>query len=89
MEIAKDMLEELEKEGIKEVEDLAGFNKETWKQVVDNLKCLGGWMKNQDSRADKNHATVPKTLYLFSAKIQKKLLKASEMMKYYKTVGYL
>eukprot|EP00957_Ditylum_brightwellii_P162985 12410664-Ditylum_brightwellii.AAC.1 len=61
--------------------------KETWKQVLDNLKHPGGRMKNPDNRADKNHARVSQTLYLFGAKMQKRLLKASELMRYYKTVG--
>eukprot|EP00957_Ditylum_brightwellii_P165873 12628757-Ditylum_brightwellii.AAC.1 len=57
MEVAKEMLEELRKEGIKDAEDLTKFMKGTWKQVADNLKCLGGWMKNPDKEANKNHAT--------------------------------
>eukprot|EP00957_Ditylum_brightwellii_P039586 2994630-Ditylum_brightwellii.AAC.1 len=65
MEVGKETLEELGKEGIKEVKDLAEFNKKIWKQVADNMKHPGGQMKNLDGRADKNHATVPQTLYLF------------------------
>eukprot|EP00957_Ditylum_brightwellii_P095996 7314089-Ditylum_brightwellii.AAC.1 len=68
MEAAKEMLGELRKEGIKEAEDFAKFTKETWKQVVDNLKHLGGWMKNPDKDANKSHATVPQTPYLFGTK---------------------
>eukprot|EP00957_Ditylum_brightwellii_P039381 2978701-Ditylum_brightwellii.AAC.1 len=87
MEVVKDTMEELGKEGIKEVKDLAEFTKETWKQVVDNLKCLGGQIKNPDIQANKNHVTVPQTLYLFGAKTQKILLEASKPMRYYETVG--
>eukprot|EP00957_Ditylum_brightwellii_P016851 1270531-Ditylum_brightwellii.AAC.1 len=47
MEVAKETLEEVGKEGIKGV---------IWKQVADNLKRLGGRMKNPGSGADKNHA---------------------------------
>eukprot|EP00957_Ditylum_brightwellii_P043238 3276630-Ditylum_brightwellii.AAC.1 len=46
MEVVKEALVQLGKEGIKEVEDLAEFNKDIWKQVAENLKRLGGWMKN-------------------------------------------
>eukprot|EP00957_Ditylum_brightwellii_P018757 1410149-Ditylum_brightwellii.AAC.1 len=82
------MMEELGKEGIKEVEDLVEFAKKTWKQVADNLKHPGGQIKNLDSRANKNHVMVPQTPYLFGAKTQKRLLKASKLMRYYKTVGH-
>eukprot|EP00957_Ditylum_brightwellii_P135443 10327325-Ditylum_brightwellii.AAC.1 len=61
MEVTKDTMEELGKGGIKEVKDLAEFTKETWKLVADNLKCLGGWMKNPDIGANKSHAMVPQT----------------------------
>eukprot|EP00957_Ditylum_brightwellii_P048435 3675702-Ditylum_brightwellii.AAC.1 len=87
MEIAKKTLEELRKEGIKETEDLAEFMKETWNQIADNLKHMGGQMKNPDKDANKNHGTVPQTLYLFRTKKQKRLLKASKLMKYYEMVG--
>eukprot|EP00957_Ditylum_brightwellii_P154830 11783993-Ditylum_brightwellii.AAC.1 len=56
MEVVKNVIEELGGKGIKEVKDLAKFKREMWKQVADNLKCLGGQMKNPDIGADKNHA---------------------------------
>eukprot|EP00957_Ditylum_brightwellii_P007074 536115-Ditylum_brightwellii.AAC.1 len=70
MEIAKVTLKELEEEGIKE--------------VADNLKRPGGRMKNPDSRADKNHATIPQTLLLFGTRTQKRLFKAYKLMRNYK-----
>eukprot|EP00957_Ditylum_brightwellii_P091758 6987235-Ditylum_brightwellii.AAC.1 len=87
MEVTKETLEELKKEGIKDAEDLAEFTKEMWKQVAGNLKHLGGWMKNPDKEANKNHAAVPQTVFLFGAKMQKRLLEASKLMRYYKMVG--
>eukprot|EP00957_Ditylum_brightwellii_P106869 8152761-Ditylum_brightwellii.AAC.1 len=57
-----------------------------WKQVVDNLKRPGGWMKNLDKDSLKD-STVPQTLCIFRAKMQKRLLKASELMRFYETVG--
>eukprot|EP00957_Ditylum_brightwellii_P105499 8042507-Ditylum_brightwellii.AAC.1 len=59
-----------------------------WKQVADNLKHPGGRMKNPDKDADKNHAAVPQTPYLFGAEMQKRLLEASELMRYYKIVEH-
>eukprot|EP00957_Ditylum_brightwellii_P138576 10562471-Ditylum_brightwellii.AAC.1 len=87
MEVAKEILEELRKEGINKAEDLAKFTKEMWKQVADNLKHPGGWMKNPDKDAEKNHATVPQTPYLFGVKAQKRLLEVSKLVRYCKTVG--
>eukprot|EP00957_Ditylum_brightwellii_P027539 2081874-Ditylum_brightwellii.AAC.2 len=53
MEVMKQMLVELGKEEIKEAKDLAEFDKELWDQVADNLKCLGGQMKNLNKDANK------------------------------------
>eukprot|EP00957_Ditylum_brightwellii_P153544 11686527-Ditylum_brightwellii.AAC.1 len=44
-------------------------------------------MKNPDRETNQSHATVPQTLYLFGARIQKRLFKASELTRYYKMVG--
>eukprot|EP00957_Ditylum_brightwellii_P049683 3767573-Ditylum_brightwellii.AAC.1 len=67
------MLIQLEKEGIKEVKDLAEFSKEIWKQVAENLKRPGGKMKNQDKKQDNNPLKIPQALYLFRARMQKRL----------------
>eukprot|EP00957_Ditylum_brightwellii_P142928 10890070-Ditylum_brightwellii.AAC.1 len=80
MEVTKEMLKELGKEAIKEVKDLTEFNKDIWKQVMDNLKHPGGQMKNPDKDANKNHAIVPQTPYLFGTRIQMRLLEASKLM---------
>eukprot|EP00957_Ditylum_brightwellii_P158997 12101843-Ditylum_brightwellii.AAC.1 len=79
MEVTKETLAQLGKEGIKDVEDLAEFSKEIWKQVAENLKHPGGWMKNPDREINQNHSAVPQTLYLFGARTQKRLLEASEL----------
>eukprot|EP00957_Ditylum_brightwellii_P113953 8687072-Ditylum_brightwellii.AAC.1 len=71
MEVAKGTLVQLGKEGIKEVKDLAEFSKDIWKQVAENLKRLGGRMKNPDREVNQNHAMVSQTPYLFGAKMQK------------------
>eukprot|EP00957_Ditylum_brightwellii_P067100 5092909-Ditylum_brightwellii.AAC.1 len=87
IEVTKETLVQLGKEGIKEVKDLAEFSKDIWKQVAENLKCLGGQTKNPDREANQSHATVPQTLYLFGARTQKRLLEASKLSRYYETVG--
>eukprot|EP00957_Ditylum_brightwellii_P169227 12880378-Ditylum_brightwellii.AAC.1 len=86
MEVAKEMLVQLGKRGIKEVKDLAEFNKDIWKQVVENLKHPGGWMMNPDRESDQSHTMVLQTPYLFGARTQKRLVEASEQTRYYKTV---
>eukprot|EP00957_Ditylum_brightwellii_P044207 3354660-Ditylum_brightwellii.AAC.1 len=87
MEVVAKTLVELGEEGIKAAKDLAKFDKDTWKQVVENLKRPGGWMKNPHKDANKSHAMVPQTPYLFRAKTQKRLLEAYELMRYYEMVG--
>eukprot|EP00957_Ditylum_brightwellii_P149003 11344626-Ditylum_brightwellii.AAC.1 len=88
MEVSKETLVQLGQEGIKKVKDLAEFSKDNWKQVAENLKHPGGWMKNLDKKQDNNNPpTIPQTLYLFGVRTQKRLLKASELTRYYATVG--
>eukprot|EP00957_Ditylum_brightwellii_P030994 2348779-Ditylum_brightwellii.AAC.1 len=88
MEVTKDTTKELGKEGIKEVKDLAEFNKGIWKQIAEKLKRLGGKMKNADKDANMNHATVAWTPYLCRTRTQRRLLEASKLMRYYDMVGH-
>eukprot|EP00957_Ditylum_brightwellii_P129931 9910645-Ditylum_brightwellii.AAC.1 len=60
MEVTKKTLTKLRKAGIVETENLEEFDKAMWKQVADNLKHSGGWIKNPDKNVDKN-STVPQT----------------------------
>eukprot|EP00957_Ditylum_brightwellii_P181044 13791634-Ditylum_brightwellii.AAC.1 len=41
IEVLKETFIQLGKEGIQELEDVAEFSKEIWKQVAENLKCPG------------------------------------------------
>eukprot|EP00957_Ditylum_brightwellii_P041039 3107851-Ditylum_brightwellii.AAC.1 len=68
MEVAKKTFTKLGKEEVIKAEDLAEFNQAMWKQVVDNLQCPGGQMKNPDKNADKD-STVPQTIYVFGVKM--------------------
>eukprot|EP00957_Ditylum_brightwellii_P184444 14048557-Ditylum_brightwellii.AAC.1 len=43
-------------------------------------------MKNLDKDTEKT-STVPQTLFLFWTKMQKRLLEASKLMRYYNTLG--
>eukprot|EP00957_Ditylum_brightwellii_P021752 1640908-Ditylum_brightwellii.AAC.1 len=60
MEVMKETLAQLGLKGIKKVEDLVEFSKDSWKQVVENLKYPGGRMKNPDKvQGDENPSTIP------------------------------
>ena len=88
MEVTKEMLTQLGLEGIKKVEDLAEFSKDNWKQVAENLKRPGGQMKNSDKvHGNDNPSMIPQTLYPFGVRSQKRLQEASELTRYYITVG--
>eukprot|EP00957_Ditylum_brightwellii_P037676 2849284-Ditylum_brightwellii.AAC.1 len=77
MDVTKETLIQLSHEGIKKVEDLAEFSKENWKQVAENLKCLGGRMTNPDKEpGDGNPLIVAQTPYPFGVRTQKRLLEA-------------
>eukprot|EP00957_Ditylum_brightwellii_P092688 7057508-Ditylum_brightwellii.AAC.1 len=50
-------------------------------------QALGCWMKNPDKKQDNNPPTIPQTMYLFRVRTQKRLLKESELTRYYETIG--
>eukprot|EP00957_Ditylum_brightwellii_P131125 10001325-Ditylum_brightwellii.AAC.1 len=81
MEVTKETLTQLGHEGIKKVEDLVEFSKDNWKQVMENLKRLGGRMKNPDKEhGNNNPSMIPQTPYFFGVRTQKRLQEASELM---------
>eukprot|EP00957_Ditylum_brightwellii_P005260 401435-Ditylum_brightwellii.AAC.1 len=64
------------------------ISKDNWKQVTENLKRPGGWMKNPDKvQGNNNPSTIPQAPYPFGVRTQKRPQEASELMRYYKTVG--
>eukprot|EP00957_Ditylum_brightwellii_P208250 15356484-Ditylum_brightwellii.AAC.1 len=82
MEVLKETLVQLGQEGTKKIKDLTECSKDNWKQVAENLKRLGGQMKNPDKEKDNdNPSTIPQTLYLFGVRTQKRLQEASELMR--------
>eukprot|EP00957_Ditylum_brightwellii_P047124 3578547-Ditylum_brightwellii.AAC.1 len=88
MEVMKETLDQLGLEEIKKVEDLAEFSKENWKQVTENLKCSRGWMRNPDKvPGNNNPSKIPQTPYPFGVRMQKRLQEASELTRYYITIG--
>eukprot|EP00957_Ditylum_brightwellii_P133195 10155562-Ditylum_brightwellii.AAC.1 len=88
MEVSKESLAQLGQEGIKRVEDLVEFSKDNWKQIAENLKRPGGWMKNPDKeKGNNNPSTIPQAPYPLGVRTQKRLQEASKLTGFYSTVG--
>jgi hypothetical protein len=77
---------QLQEEGIDDVSDLADFDKDTLKQVADNLRRPGGRVPNPDPGAVAG-AMIPTPPFVFGAKSQMRLLAACDLIRYYDTVG--
>lgn len=77
---------QLATEGIVEVSDLAEFNETSLKQLADNLRRPGGRIPDPNDNAVPG-ATIPTPPFIFGAKSQKRLLVATDLMKYYAETG--
>ena len=73
-------------EGIATVYDLADFDKESLKAVADNLRRPAGRVQDPDPGADPG-ATIPTPPFVFGAKSHRRLLVATDLIKYYNEVG--
>jgi hypothetical protein len=81
---------QLAQEGIDTVDDLLDFDKDSLKQVADNLRRPGG--RIPDPLAGQPNgppvgATLPTPPFVFGAKSQKRLLVACDLVRFYVTVG--
>ena len=77
---------ELQNEGITTVNDLVDFDKDTIKQVSENLRRPAGRIPDPDPGAAPG-ATIPTPPFVFGAKSQKRLIVAADAVRYYETVG--
>ena len=77
---------QLQNEGIDSPDDLQDFEKDTLLQVAENLRKPGDRIPNPDPNAPEG-STIPRPLYVFGAKSQKRLLEACELVRFYATVG--
>jgi hypothetical protein len=77
---------QLQQEGIDHDVDLADFEKDTLKQVADNLRRPGGRVPDTDPGAAAG-ATILTPSFVFGAKSQMWLLAACDLSRYYGTVG--
>jgi hypothetical protein len=87
-------------EGITEVDDLAEYDKESWLVLAQNLKKPSGRIPNPDhvpaqaganaeaiAAANAIPTTIPQPPLVLGAKSQKRLLVASEIVRFYLTIG--
>lgn len=73
-------------EGIEHVQDLVDFDKDTLSQVADNLRRPGGRIPNPDPNAPQG-STIAKPPFVFSAKLQKRLLPGCDLVCFYEMIG--
>ena len=73
-------------EGISAVDDLADFNKDSLKQLADNLHHPGGCIPDPNPMAVAG-ATIPMPAFVFGAKSQARLSVACDLVRFYNTVG--
>jgi hypothetical protein len=77
---------QLQQEGITTAGDLAEFDKTTIEQIAANLRRPAGRILDPNPGADEG-ATIPTQPFVFNAKSQKRLKDATELIKYYESVG--
>ena len=68
------------------VADLADFEKQSLQQLADNLRKPGGRVPDPDPNTALE-ATIPMPAFTYGAKSQKRLTVASDLVRYYQTVG--
>ena len=85
MAIPHDTVVELNNEGIVTVEDLADFDRESLKQVADNLRRPGGRIPDPTPGATRG-ATIPKPPFVFGSKSQTRLGVACQLIRFYEMI---
>lgn len=77
---------QLQEEGISTVSDLEDFDKDTIEQVAVNLRRPASRVPDPAPNAAAG-ATIPTPPFVFGAKSQKRLIVATDLVKYYTTIG--
>jgi hypothetical protein len=77
---------QLATEGIDTVDDLGEFDEDNLKQIADNLRRPSGRVPI-DPINDPNGATMATPAFVFGAKSHNRLKAASDLVRYYETVG--
>jgi hypothetical protein len=78
-------------EGLVTVSDLADFDKDSLHQMADNLRRPGGRVPDPNAPAPANAGdpvpTIPTPPFVFGAKSQKRILVATDLVRYYDATG--
>ena len=77
---------QLQQEGIATVDDLTDFDKDTIEQIAANLRRPPGRVPDPTPGAVVG-ATIPTPSFVFGAQSQKRLVTASQLIRYYDEVG--
>ena len=86
MGIPQATVDQLVHEGIATVNDLSDFDEKSLGQVAENLRKPGGRVADPNPGAAPG-ATIPTPAFVFGAKSQRRLLVATDLVKYYETTG--
>jgi hypothetical protein len=86
MGIPHDTVIQLQAEGITLIDDLVDFDKDTLEQVAANLRRPAGRVPDPNPNAAPG-ATIPTPSFVFGAKSQKRLVTATQLLRYYEEVG--
>ena len=86
MGIPADTVGQMEREGITNVDDLAEFDKDTLQQLADNLRRPAGRVADPNPNAAEG-ATVPTPPFTFGVRSHKRLLVATNLIRYYQATG--
>ena len=76
---------QLVQEGIEHSYDLQDFYKYSLKDVANNIRNPGGRIPHPDPNAQAN-ATISTPLFVFGAKLQKRMLEACELVRFYEKI---
>ena len=90
MAIPRDTLGELASEGITSVADLADFDKESFKQIAENLRRPGGRVPCPTIRQRNGPpagTTIPTPPFVFGSKSQTRLEVAGNLVRFYNDIG--
>ena len=85
MEIPVATIVQLDKEGIEHPDNLKDFDKDSLKDVANNLRNPGGRISDPNPN-DQANATISTPHFVFGAKSQKRILEACDLVRFYETI---